>query len=996
MPVKSGCMDETQAETGAVPAEAPGDSVPTADAEVTADSPVGTSHGPERTASAPDAPATLPVVGVGASAGGLEALEAFFGRVGATGMAFIVVQHLAPGRESHLAEILGRVSRLPVSEAREGMVVEPNHVYVIPPSVTLTIVEGALHLGELHPPPGGGPAHPIDSFLHSLAADGGARSIGVILSGTGLDGKRGLQSIQEAGGLTFAQDPETARFQGMPLAAAACADVVLAPDAIADELMRISRHPYLAREPRPSPGEEGLKKLFRLIRTSFGSDLSFYRLATVQRRVERRMALNTLEHLDEYVRLVQEDPSELKLLYRDLLINVTSFFRDSEPFEALRNVVFPRLIEGKKPGDAIRVWIPGCSTGEEAYSVAICLLEALGERAQGFQLQLFGTDLDEEAIVAARAGRYPLSISADVSPDRLRRFFERRENLYEVGRRLREMVIFAAHDLTRDAPFSRLDLCSCRNVLIYLQPPLQRRVVRALHYALGRDGVLLLGSSETAGDFPDLFSTLDKKNRLYVKKNSPGPGMVEVDGPLLREARGPRTGQPDPLRPLANLQQLADKKVLERFAPAGVLVNENLDVLQFRGRTGPFLEPQPGTATLNLLKLARPELHLDLRAATHRALEDDAPTMVRFGARLGDALGPVSLEVHPLRDPESGVRSLLVLFRGEEPGEVTEELAQVAAPATDARSEELERELASTREYLQATIEELEAANEELKSANEEMQSSNEELQSTNEELETSKEELQSTNEELITVNDELETRMVELSISNDDLVNLLASVENPVVMVGMDLRLRRLTESAERLFGLSVEDLNRPVSILRPFLPQVELERVCRQVIDRLTEARQQVQASDGRRFELSVRPYRTVEHVIAGAVISLLDVNALHARSDRDQLEPLSILPAPALALDESLRVTWANDAAVEALGAGKITLIGLTLEQLGSGELAHPLLRAALERLATEGARFRDLDVRAGSTALRVHGARLLRPGGPGAQLLIVLQTVEGPAP
>ena len=937
----------------------------------------------------------LPVVGVGASAGGLEALEALFGRIEAAGMAFIVVQHLAPGRESHLAEILGRVSRLPVSEAREGMAVEPNHVYVIPPSVNLTIREGVLHLGELHPPSGGGPAHPIDSFLHSLAVDCGVRSMGVILSGTGLDGTRGLQNIREAGGLTFAQDPETAKFQGMPLAAAAGADVVLAPDAIADELMRISRHPYLSREPTSSPGEEGLQKLFRLIRTNFGTDLSFYKLPTVQRRIERRMALNTLEQLDDYVRLVQEQPNELKLLYRDLLINVTSFFRDSEAFDALRNVVFPPLIEAKKPGDAIRIWIPGCSTGEEAYSIAICLLEALGERAQEFQLQIFATDLDGEAIVAARAGRYPLTISADVSPERLRRFFQRRENLYEVGRRLRELVIFAAHDLTRDAPFSRLDLCSCRNVLIYLQPPLQRRVIRVLHYALGRAGVLLLGSSETASEFPDLFSLFDKRNRLYVKKITPGPGTFEIDGPLLREARGQRSGQPDPFRPLANLQQLADRKILERFAPAGVLVNENLDVLQFRGRTGPFLEPQPGTATLNLLKLARPELHLDLRTATHRALADDAPTTVRVGAKLGDALGPVSLEVHPLRDPESGIRSLLVLFRGEVPEEVIPEPATVAAPVADSRSEELERELASTREYLQATIEELEAANEELKSANEELQSSNEELQSSNEELETSKEELQSTNEELTTVNDELENRMVELSVSNDDLVNLLSSVENPVIMVGMDLRLRRLTETAERLFGLSGDDLNRPVSILRPFLPQVELERVCRQVIDRLAEARQQVQGSDGRWFELSVRPYRTVEHVIAGAVISLLDVNALHARSDRDQLEALSVLPTPALALDEGLRVTWANDAAVDALGLGKVTLIGLTLEQLGSGELSQPKLRGALERLASEGARFRDLDVRAGTTALRVHGARLLRPGGPGAQLLIVLQPTEGAA-
>src|SRR5262245_16578358 len=695
-------------------------------------------------------------------------------------MAFVLIQHLAPGRESHLPEILGRATELPVAQVTDGLMVQPDHIYVIPPGANLAMFQGKLHLLDVPMAPAGERLLPVDFFFLSMARDCGARCMGVVLSGTGIDGMRGLQDIREAGGLTFAQDPATARFQGMPTAAAAGADSVLAPEAIADELVRISRHPYVARGAVPPPGEEGLKKLFLLIRSAFGTDLSFYKFATVQRRIERRMALNKVERLEDYVRLVQAHPSELKTLYRDLLINVTNFFRDGEPFEILRDVVFPRIVERKKPGETIRVWIPGCSTGEEAYSLGICLLEALGDRAQEFRLQLFATDLDDEAISRARAGLYPPSISTDVSADRLRRFFQRRENGYEVGRRLRELVVFATHDLTRDAPFSRLDLCSCRNVLIYLQGPLQKRVLRVLHYALGPEGFLVLGSSETVGDTPELFSIFDKKNRIYVKKSVASSGIFELDGVSLRDIRGTRSPPSDAIRPLANLQQLADRKVLERFGPAGVLVDECLEVLRSRGRTGPYLEPQPGTATLNLLRLARPELHVELRTATHRALAENVPTAARhLGLRIGDEIHSVSIEVHPLRDPETATRSLLVLFREDDGGPLPEEpIPAPRPPAPDNRTEDLERELASTKEYLQSAIEELETSNEELKSANEELQSSNEELQSTNEELETSKEELQSTNEELTTVNDELQSRMEELSVSNDDLVNLLGSVD--------------------------------------------------------------------------------------------------------------------------------------------------------------------------------------------------------------------------
>ena len=935
-------------------------------------------------AAIPEPSRGFPVVGVGASAGGLEALETFLGRLPRTGMAFVVIQHLAPGKESHLPQILSRSTRLPVAPARDGLSVEADHVYVIPPGANLAIFGGKLHLMDVSTAPSGEPMLPVDFFFSSLAKECGGRCMGVVLSGTGLDGTRGLQEIREAGGLTFAQDPATARFPAMPSSAAAGADAVLAPDAIADELVRISRHPYLVRGGiRPQP-EDALKKLFFLIRSAYGTDISFYKYATVRRRIERRMALHKVERLEDYIQLVQSRPAEMKTLYRDLLINVTSFFRDVEPFTILRDIVFPRIIERKKSGESIRVWVPACSTGEEAYSIGICLLEALGDRAQEFRIQVFATDLDGEAIAQARQGLYPSTIGMDVSSERLRRFFSRRENSFQVGRRLRELVVFANHDLTRDASFSRLDLCSCRNLFIYLQGGLQKRALKVLHHALVPEGFLMLGTSETVGDAPELFTVFEKKNRIYVKRGAVSTGLLEIDG-TVREHRRSRNEPPDPLRPLANLQQLADRKVLERFGPAGVLVNDNLEVLQFRGRTGPYLEPQPGAATLNLLRLARPELHVELRSVIQRSLAENIPTTARHvGLRIGDKLHSLSIEVHPIRDAESGARSLLVLFREDDGSKPTEEPPPATGPAPgDGRVEELERELAGTKAYLQSAVEELETSNEELKSANEELQSSNEELQSTNEELETSKEELQSSNEELSTVNDELQNRLEELSVSNDDLVNLLATVAPPVVMVSMDLRLRRLTESAEKLFGLSAEDLNRPVAILRPFLPHVELERLCRTVIDRLVPVEQEVHAADGRKFELRIRPYRTADHVIGGAVLTLATPVSSEVQGET---VPVPALPVAALVLNQDLRVVIANAAAADVLGRPASTLQGVLLEQLGSAELADPRVRVAVERTFREGLAFHDLPL---ERERRVHGVRLPRSGEGSSQVLMLLE-------
>ncbi len=829
----------------------------------------------------PDAPADdsppFVIVGVGASAGGLDALEAMFRRFALNSMAFIVVQHLSPDQESHLPEILQRFTKMKVVAAGDGVRVEPNTVYAITPNVNLALLHGVLH----QMPPSVDRGQSIDFLFRSLAEDRGAYAVGVVLSGTGSDGSVGLKAIKAEGGLTFVQKPTTARFDGMPLAAleSGAADFCLPPEGIADELMQLAQHPYLKRHaPLRTTTPERLGKIFVLLRDAFGHDMSLYKHGTIERRIQRRMAVNKIERLEDYIVYLQGRPGELATLYRDLLIGVTSFFRDHEPVDALKSMVFPKLVERRKSDSPIRIWVPGCSTGEEAYSIAIALLEFLGDRAPLFKLQIFASDVDDEAVQVARRGIYPPQITLDVSPDRIQRFFVPRQGGYQVSRRLRDMVVFATQNVTKDPPFSRLDLVSCRNLLIYFQPVLQKKVLRIFHYALNPEGFLLLGTSETVGDSPELFTLVDRKAKVYRKKNMPSSATFDV---TFGEAP-PRGGESamrasSETKPMANVQQLADRRILERIGPPGVVINENFEVLQFRGKTGPYLEPLPGTASLNLLKLARPELMTDLRGAIHRALETNAPVSVRGLTVKGD--GPrrtLDLEVLPIVEPETRGRCLVVLFVDVGEAASPEALSQSddRGPDVDPRIQELERELGATKEYLQSTIEELETANEELKSANEELQSANEELQSTNEELETSKEELQSTNEELTTVNDELHSRMGELSQSNDDLQNLLGVIDAPVVIVGLDLRIRRFTQGAERLLNLIQADLGRPVAHLSWFMPAGAIERMITRAIEHLTLEHEELTAASGRRYRVSAVPYKTADHVIKGAVLTFVEL--------------------------------------------------------------------------------------------------------------------------
>ncbi len=754
---------------------------------------------PPSAAQSPPLRLPFPVAGIGASAGGLEALEALTHQLVPDRMAFVVVQHLAPGHVSMLTEILKRGTTLRVLTIENGMRLEAGVIYVAPPTVEVTLDGDRLRLAPQED--GAGVRRNVDVFLCSLARTGGPMAIGIVLSGSGSDGTVGLKAIKDEGGITFVQEPSSAAQPSMPQTAADAghADFALIPEEIGLELRRLSAHPYVGRARTDKlVDHDSSAKIFAQLRAAFGVDFTQYKQSTVERRIGRRMALHKIEQTEEYLKVLAADIGELRSLYNDLLIGVTSFFRDAEPFDALKQIVFPRLFDNRPVESPVRIWIAGCSTGEEAFSVAMALLEFLDDRAGAFTIQIFATDVDENALARARAAVYPPTIERDLSPGRLQRFFVRNDRGYQVSRQVRDLVVFARHNLGKDPPFSRLDLVTCRNVLIYLQGPLQKKVLRIFHYSLKPDAYLVLGTSESVGDAVDLFSLIDRKLKVYVKKNIPLTAPFDVSFTSGRGANDTEVAvAPSDLRPILGVAQIADRKVLERYAPPGVIVDERLDVVQFRGRIGPFLEPAPGAATLNLLKLARPELLVALRATMHKVLADGLATTSPPVPLWGDGKAQsVVIDVVPLVDT-LGRKAVLVLFTDQGVPAVAPDEGSGAAPrlTDDPRLGELERELATTKEYLQSTIEELEAANEELQSSNEELQSSNEELQSTNEELETSKEELQSTNEELATVNDELHNRMGQLSVANDDLQNVLLNSHGAIVIVGADFRIPPLLD---------------------------------------------------------------------------------------------------------------------------------------------------------------------------------------------------------
>lgn len=964
--------------------------------------------------------ASFPVVGIGASAGGLEALKQLFGQLPAeSGIAFVVVQHLDPERPSMLTRVLEGVTGIPVVEAESGMSVQPNRAHVIPSGSDIAIEHGLLRLvprrltGRLH--------LPIDSFFRSLAEDRRNRAIGVVLSGSGADGTEGLRAIKADGGIAMAQEPDSAQFRSMPESAigAGVVDFRGTPEQIAGELERLSRHPYVVvpgrseGEPKePSPNQEkSLDSLFALVRQHAGIDFGGYKRTTVLRRIERRMALRRVGGLDEYAALLHDDPDEARALAQDMLIHVTSFFRDPDAFTALKEKVFAALPQGKSDSDSIRIWVPGCSTGEEVYALAICLLESLGAQAENFTIKIFGTDLSEEAIETARIGRYPETAVVGVAPERLSRFFDRVEGGYQIAKQIRDLCVFVKHDLTRDPPFAKLDLISCRNVLIYFDAELQRQVIPLLHHCLNKKGHLFLGQSETIAGFSDLFSPVDKEHRIFVKTGEsrrlvyPLPAGREVEGKL---SEGKLTVRRYPAR---EAQRQADHLLLARYAPPGVLVNDRLEVVQFRGRTGAYLEQPPGQPQANLLRMAREDLVAHVHEAIERAKAQSA-SVRKEGLRIqvGAERRLVDLEVVPLaHSPDQTERYFLVLF--DETGTPTDEgkrhTVSTVEPETPAESvaeiHRLKAELVATKDYLQSLISDHQATTDELAATNEEMVATNEELQSTNEELQSAKEELQSTNEELSTVNDQLRNRNQELDQIANDLENVLSSVAIPVIIVDLDLRVRRFTPAVSDIASFIPEDVGRPIDDLRLKLQVEDLSSRIRDVIDGMAPKDWEVKRHDGHWYRMHIRPYRTTDRRLDGAILAFLDVDVLKqakkdAESSRDYARNIVETVTTALVvLDSRLRVRSANAAFLQRFSASAGQIEGKLLFDLGAELWEMPAVRNTLEESITKHTPFSGFEVKAelphiGHRALSLTGRPIVSDGVASLMLLGIDDVTE----
>ncbi len=827
---------------------------------------------------------SFPIVGIGASAGGLETLNAFFSTMPPDSrMAFVIIQHLSSQYKSIMASLLEKHTRMTVRQIEDGMKIQPDHVYLNPPGKNVAIFNRSLHL--LEPVKSSTINMPIDFFFRSLSEDQGEKAIGVILSGTASDGTMGVKAIKDEGGMVMVQQPDTAKYNGMPTSAieTGLVDFILPVEKMPEALIRYSQHPFLDSTAgfklSDTPIKGQMQKIFALIRSATGHDFSHYKQSTISRRIERRLTVHQIEKLPDYILFLQKNPAEIDVLFKNLVIGVTSFFRDPEAYDVLAQQALPDLFSEKKPDATLRFWVAGCSTGEEAYSLAMIVSEFMDKIKEHFNVQIFATDIDAAAIEVARRGIYPESIGADVSSTRLNQFFTRGPGGFQVKKQLRNMVVFSLQNVIKDPPFSRLDLVSCRNLMIYMDSVLQKKIIPLFHYTLNPGGILFLGTSESIGDHRALFQPLDSRWKVFKRKISLADTKMDYSGKGYYDVEsGIQPDEKNKLPDMPEIQAVVERVILDEYAPAGVLINDQYEILHFMGKTDRYLTPPTGKPTFNILDMVREDLKKKLTITIHKAVQEKKNVFCK-GVRIrhNGTFGVVDISVKQMAGKGLPAGCMLVIFEDSPPADLSGGTKAVAGKAKkqDIVLQSLEQELHSTREYLQATIEELETSNEELKSANEELQSVNEELQSANEELETSREELQSTNEELATVNAELQSKVDEYSRAKDDMNNLLAATEIATIFVDTSLCIKGFTPTAAGIINLIQTDIGRPLNDLKTHFNDVDLVGLAENVLKDLNTLELDILSQDDIWYSLRAIPYRTAENIIDGVVMTFMDVH-------------------------------------------------------------------------------------------------------------------------
>ena len=920
-------------------------------------------------------PSRFLYVGIGASAGGLDALKKFLSNIPEnSGMAFIIVQHMDPTHKSGLVNILSNFTNLKVLEIIDGVQVESEHVYIIPPNKDLGILEGKLQLMEPIEPHG--LRMPINYFFTSLAQDQTDKCVGIILSGFGTDGSLGLKSIKANGGICIAQDPSTAGSDGMPISAinTGLVDIILAPEEMPEKLAsyKTSSSKILKKIITPEDRNiQALRKIFILIRNRTGHDFSQYKKSTVFRRVGRRMNLHQIEEISQYLRYLQENPDEVDLLFKEFLINVTNFFRDPEAFESLKKGALNDLISKKSDFDTIRVWVPGCSTGEEVYSIAIIIKELLEETGKKLEVQIFGTDLDAFSIKIARSGTYS-GVIKDINQERLNKYFYKKDNEITIKEDIRDMVVFANHNVIKDPPFTKLDLISCRNLLIYLETEAQEKVLSKFNYSLKKDGILFLGPSESIGEFIDSFSVIDSKWKIYkrFKSNDSVFDYTKTHTlPYKLHSSQYWDSQFDlkDIKPNknGNLTLLAEKKLIDLYAPPSALINDLGEILYIHGRLGRYLEPSQGMARMNIVEMSKEEIRLQLSSAIQNVISTNKEVLLE-NLKVDDN-HIIKLIVKPLKDPEFIRGLLIVSFEESVVSKDKDQSKNKVYPPSNCgdRINALEDELKRTKERLNITIEDMTTSNEELKSANEELQSMNEESQSTNEELETSKEELQSINEELTIVNSELQTKIDELSMINDDMANLFNSTEIATIFVDNELKIRRFTEEATKMIKLIKSDAGRPLGDIVSSINYPDLVEDIHKVIQKVVYKEKEVDNGKGQWYKVRIMPYKTSKNIIDGATITFIDVSGMkniqeNLQNALNYAENITYTAhEPLLILDNELVVVSANRSFYDNFKLKKSTTEGENLYELGEGEWNIPSIRNLLSDIIKGNKKINDFE-------------------------------------